>query len=65
MDRAVLSCRLASENLAVVSPAPPRFTIDDYVLDARQKNRVSEDQQMLADRVLAYVVRNPLFCCLV
>lgn len=57
MDRNVLSCHLASENLAIVSPAPPRFTIDDYVLDARQKNRISQDQQMLADRVLAYVLR--------
>lgn len=52
MERKVLSCNLVNENLVIVPPMPQRYTIEDYVLDARQKNRVSQDQQILADRVL-------------
>lgn len=55
MERNILSSKLINENLVIVPPAPPRYTIEDYVQDIRQKNRVSEDQQMLADRVLLYV----------
>lgn len=52
MERNILGNKLVNENLVILPPAPPRYTIEDYVFDARQKNRVSEDQQMLADRVL-------------
>lgn len=52
MDRNVLHTNLIKENLVIVPTAPPRYTITDYAFDARQKNRVSEDQQSLADRVL-------------
>lgn len=53
MERGILSTTLASENLAAVPPSPVRYTIEDFVLNSRQQNRVSEDQQQLADRVLA------------
>lgn len=52
MDRKVLSCDLVNQNLVIVPPMPMRYTIEDYVLDTRQKNRVSQDQQILADRLL-------------
>lgn len=52
MDRSVLGRNLVEENLVIVPIAPPRYTIEDCNFDVRQKNRVSEDQQMLADRVL-------------
>ena len=52
MDRKVLGRKLVDENLVIVPAAPARYTKADYVFDARQKNRVSEDQQMLADRIL-------------
>lgn len=52
MDRNILSNNLVNENLVIVPPAPPRYTTNDYKFDSRQKNRISEDQQMLADRIL-------------
>lgn len=52
MERNLLHTKLVDEELIIIPPAPPRYTIEDYALDTRQKNRISEDQQMLADRVL-------------
>lgn len=52
MDRQLLGKNLLNENLVAMPLAPRRFTIDDYAFDARQKNRISEDQQILADRIL-------------
>lgn len=43
---------LISENLVLVPPAHTKFTVVDHHFDGRQKKRVSEDQQILADRVL-------------
>lgn len=43
---------LINENLVLVPPAPSKFTVVDHHFDAKQKKRVSEDQQILADRVL-------------
>lgn len=43
---------LINENLVLVPPAPSKFTVGDHHFDAKQKKRVSEDQQILADRVL-------------
>lgn len=43
---------LINENLVLVPPAQSKFTVIDHNFDARQKKRVSEDQQILADRVL-------------
>lgn len=48
----MLGNRLVDENLLIVPPAPPRITIDDWNFNNRQKNRVSEDQQQLANRIL-------------
>lgn len=52
MDRNVLHTNLIRENLVIVPTAPPRYTIFDYKFDTRQRDRVSDDQQLLADRVL-------------
>lgn len=43
---------LINENLVLVPPSQSKFTVVDHNFDARQKKRVSEDQQILADRVL-------------
>lgn len=46
---------LINENLVLVPPTQSKFTVVDHNFDARQKKRVSEDQQILADRVLGLV----------
>lgn len=43
---------LINENLVLVPPSQSKFTVVDHNFDATQKKRVSEDQQILADRVL-------------
>lgn len=43
---------LINENLVIVPPPSSKFTVVDHNFDARQKKRVAEDQQILADRVL-------------
>ncbi len=47
---------LINEHLVLVPPAQSKFTVVDHHYDARQKKRVSEDQQILADRVLGYSI---------
>lgn len=53
----MLGNNLSEQNLLIVPNAPPRYTNDDWNFNNSQKNRVSEDQQMLANRILRY----PLF----
>lgn len=43
---------LATKALIIVPPPPARFTLDEWYLNNRVRNRATLDQQQLADRVL-------------
>lgn len=43
----------ADKQLELVPPPPPRFTLTEWYLNNRQRYRQAENQQHLADRILA------------
>lgn len=44
--------RLSRETLVAVPPPPPRFTLSEWYLNNREKYRLSEDSQQLAEKIL-------------
>lgn len=45
--------KLAQEALIALHPPPTRYTISEWYLNANQRIRTCEDQQQLAERILA------------
>ncbi|XP_022914995.1 tektin-1 [Onthophagus taurus] len=44
---------LYTNNVVAVPPPPPRFSLNEWYLNNRQRYRACEDQQALADKILA------------
>lgn len=48
-----MTTNLVNKHLVIVPPPPARFSLNEWYLNNRTRYRCAEDQQQLADRVLA------------